>query len=133
LTLDPEARLAHSKLGVIYLLRSDRKAARAEIQQEPSPFWRQFGLALLRQAEGTGREADRLLAEFIEAYQDEDAFQVAELYAYRGDKDRAFEWLERAYHQRDGGLAQITGDPLLAVLRDDPRWPVFLEKMGLPP
>ena len=59
-------------------------------------------------------------------------YQIAEVYAFRGEIDTAFEWLERAYRQRDGGLPDFLKlDPLLANLHDDPRWPVFLEKMGL--
>ncbi len=48
-----------------------------------------------------------------------------------GEVDSAIEWLERAYRQRDPGLSSLKLDPLLANLHDDPRWPVFLEKMGL--
>jgi len=60
------------------------------------------------------------------------AFQIAEIYAYRGEADKAFEWLERAYKQRDGGLSQMKGDPLLSSLERDPRWHAFLKKMKLP-
>jgi hypothetical protein len=58
--------------------------------------------------------------------------QVAEIYAYRGDRDKAFEWLDRAYRQRDGGLSGMKGDPLLLNLEHDPRWTAFLNKMKLP-
>ncbi len=60
------------------------------------------------------------------------AFQVAEVYAFRGDADRAFEWLERAYAQRDAGLAGIKGDVSLKNLEHDPRYVAFLKKMRLP-
>ena len=60
------------------------------------------------------------------------AFQITELYAFRGENDKAFEWLERAYKQRDGGLAQMKGDPLLRSLEHDPRYRAFLQKMKLP-
>jgi serine/threonine-protein kinase len=70
---------------------------------------------------------------FIEGYQDVAAYQIAEVYAYRGEVDLAFEWLERAYAQRDGGLSQIKGDPHLKRLASDPRYAAFLEKMRLPP
>ena len=57
--------------------------------------------------------------------------QLAEVYAYRGEKDRAFEWLERAHRQRDPGLASLRIDPFLANLQGDPRWNAFLRTMGL--
>ena len=50
------------------------------------------------------------------------AYQIAEAYAWRGEKDKAFEWLERSYRQRDGGLSAIKYDPLLASIRGDPRY-----------
>jgi len=52
--------------------------------------------------------------------------------ATRGESDKAFEWLERAYAQRDGGLASLKGDPLLKSIEHDPRYAAFLKKMRLP-
>ena len=54
------------------------------------------------------------------------------MYAFRGEADRAFEWLERAYVQRDGGLTTLKGDPLLKSLERNPRYAAFLKKMRLP-
>jgi hypothetical protein len=51
---------------------------------------------------------------------------------YRGEVDRAFEWLERAYAQRDSGLSQIKGHPHFKRLERDPRYAALLEKMHLP-
>ncbi len=43
----------------------------------------------------------------------------------------AFQWLERAYEQNDGGLTEVKVDPVLASLRTDPRYHAFLVKMKL--
>jgi hypothetical protein len=59
------------------------------------------------------------------------AFLNAQANAYRGDVDKAFEWLERAYAQRNAGLSQMKCEPFLHNLHGDPRWPLFLKKMGL--
>jgi hypothetical protein len=59
------------------------------------------------------------------------AYQIAEVYGYRNDKDQAFEWLERARQQRDAGLPALRPDTLLPKLHDDPRWDALLRKMGL--
>ena len=59
------------------------------------------------------------------------AYQIADVYAYRGDKDRAFEWLERARRQHDAGLPTLRLDPSLNNLHDDPRWNTFLRTVGL--
>jgi len=81
---------------------------------------------------GRKKESDAALAELIAKYRAGAAFQIAEVYAFRGKADRAFEWLERAYAQRDSGLTAIKGDPLLKNLEHDPRYAAFLKKMRLP-
>jgi hypothetical protein len=60
------------------------------------------------------------------------AFQIAQVYAYRGESDKSFEWLERAYQQRDSGLPEIKNDPLFKNLRHDPRYNELLKKLRLP-
>ena len=60
------------------------------------------------------------------------AYQIAEVCAWRGEKDAAFDWLERAYKQHDGGLSDIKNDLLLAPLHGDPRFAAMLTKMRLP-
>ena len=59
------------------------------------------------------------------------AFQIAQAHAARGDMDLAFEWLERAYQQRDPGLAETKTAEFLPSFHADPRWDAFLRKMGL--
>jgi hypothetical protein len=76
-------------------------------------------------------ESDAALVRLTEGFAETAAYQIAEVYAYRADKDRAFDWLERARRQRDSGLAGMRRDPLLANLHGDPRWDAFLHKMGL--
>jgi serine/threonine-protein kinase len=61
------------------------------------------------------------------------ALQIAEVRAFRGEKDEAFAWLERAYALRDPGLTEMKGDPLLRGLEADPRYAALLKKMRLPP
>jgi len=76
-------------------------------------------------------ESDAALNELIKNESELAAFQIAEIYAYRGDKDKAFEWLTRARAQRDPGLGNLRKDPLLENLYGDPRWNTFLHTMGL--
>ena len=58
-------------------------------------------------------------------------YEIAQVYAYRGDRDKAFEWLERAYANKEGEVTFVKGDPLLKNLRNDPRYHAFLQKMQL--
>ena len=60
-----------------------------------------------------------------------DDFQIAETHAWRGEIDAAFAWLQTAWEQRDSGLPEVKGDPLLRTLHSDPRWQAFLMKMGV--
>jgi len=57
--------------------------------------------------------------------------QIAEVYAYRGDSDLAFQWLNRAYQQRDSGMRSLKIDPLLKTLHKDARYFELLRKMRL--
>lgn len=52
------------------------------------------------------------------------------MYAVRGDADRAFEWLEKAFDYRDAGIAEVQGLPFFRKLHGDPRWSAFLKKLG---
>ena len=78
-------------------------------------------------------EADAVLEELISKYEKEMAVNIAYILAYRGEADRAFEWLDKAVKYKDGGLSQIAVDPLFANLRGDPRWLPFLRKHGMAP
>ena len=132
LELAPQRPQAHSLLGLIYLAQSRSQEALAEINREQELLWRLHGQAVAYHALGRNNESDNALAEFIDKFHTEAAFQIAEVYAYRRELDRAFEWLDRAYAQRDGGLAEIKGDPLLRNLEADPRYAALLRKLRLP-
>jgi len=134
LEISPDRDATHVFLGLGYLLQSKPKAALSEMEQEPEAIWRFFGLALVHRALGKQKESDAALAELIEKSQEDAAYQIAEVYAYRGEIDKAFEWLNRAYEQHDSGLpAYLKGDPLLRNIERDPRHAALLKKMRLPP
>jgi tetratricopeptide (TPR) repeat protein len=130
--LFPERTGTHSWLGQVYLVQSKLRVARAEMQSEQEKRLQLHGLTLVHHAEGNQIEANRTLDQLIQKYQTGINYEIAALYAYRGQNDNAFQWLERAYEQRDGSLIRIKTDPLLRNLHRDPRWPKFLKKMNLP-
>ena len=91
------------------------------------------GLALVHHALHQESESDAALAEAKRRFGHLMAYQIAEVYAYRGDTDAAFEWLDRAYRQKDAGLAYfLATDPLLKQVAGDPRYPDLLRRMNLP-
>ena len=59
------------------------------------------------------------------------ACQIAQVHAARRETDAAFEWLERAYEQRDAGLATMKSSMEFRNLHGDPRWPALIRKMNL--
>jgi len=72
------------------------------------------------------------LRELIAKYHADSAYQIAQVYAFRNQSNEAFEWLDRAYAQRDGGLIGTKVDPLLKSLHKHPRYAAFLKKLNLP-
>jgi tetratricopeptide (TPR) repeat protein len=123
------ATRAALSLGLLALGRVDD--ALAESLREPQEWGRLYSQAIIHHAAGRRVESDEALRALAGKYANNAAYQVAEVHAARGEADPAFEWLERAYAQRDGGVAWTKIDPLLRPLHPDPRWEVFLRKMGL--
>ncbi len=129
--LNPAHASAYYELTRIQLAQGKPEAALESIQKETDEIWRTIGLPLVYFKMGRKAEADAALRMLIEKYADGSPYQVAEAYACRGEKDLAFQWLEHAYRQRDGGLSEMKGDPLLANISNDARYLPFLKKMKL--
>jgi serine/threonine protein kinase/Tfp pilus assembly protein PilF len=132
LEINPQYPGGHQLIGFVYLIAGHPDSALAEMKKETEPSLKMQGLALVYYALGRKKEADEKLEEYIKEHQNDSAFQIAEIYAYRNEKDKAFKWLERAYSQHDGGLGDIVGDPLLHNIEKDPRYAEFMKKMKLP-
>jgi serine/threonine protein kinase len=132
LELSPALPAVHHDLARVYLAQRRPEEALAEIQQEPEPAWRLFGQVLVYHELGKKNEGDAALGEFIAKYSDDSAYQVATAYAFRGETEKAFKWLEKAYTRRDPGLSDVKVDPLLNNIRGDTRYSAFLKKMRLP-
>ena len=129
--LNPSAPFAYAGVGQCYLLENKFEEAVVAAQQDAADWARLLIVGCVRWSQKRVPESDTALAELIAKTGETAAYQVAELYAYRNDKDHAFEWLERARRQRDGGLPGLRTDTLLPNLHDDPRWNAFLRTMGL--
>jgi len=118
-------------LASVLLEQGKVEEALATIQAEPRDWARLFGLALVHHAAGRRAESDAALAQLIATRAKDAAFQIAMVHSSRGEIDAAFEWLERAYAQRDAGLAWVKLERLFRPLHSDPRWGALLAKMGL--
>jgi TolB-like protein len=131
LELNPQKTYDHFTRGEVFLAQGRLEESLAEMKLEPGPYWSQTGMALVYHAFGREQDSNAVLTELIKQYQQSMAYQVAEVYAYRGDSDLAFQWLNRAYQQHDSGMRNLKIDPLLKSLRQDPRYSELLRKMHL--
>ena len=130
LELEPDAVFSHENLGEALLLSGDLRGALAEMQRESHDTMRPLGLAFVYAALGRREEAQRLLEDVGREHPDF-ASPVAAGYARLGKADEAFEWLDRAIKERDGGILELRAGPLFQPLRQDPRWVPMLEQIGL--
>jgi serine/threonine-protein kinase len=129
--LSPASPNAHAGLGEGFLVQGKFEEAVTAAKDDAAEWARLLVVAIARWSQKRIPESDAALARLIESSADTAAYQIAEVYAYRADKDRAFEWLERAHQQRDSGLVGLRSDPFLENLHGDPRWIAFMRTMGL--
>jgi hypothetical protein len=102
------------------------------MRQETQDGGRDAGMAMVYHALGRKAESAAALTRFTKERGADMASWIAEVYAYRGDHDKAFEWLDRAYQQQDVNLWLFKTSLAFNNLESDPRYRVFLKKMNLP-
>ena len=128
LELNPLGGMTHWGLGQVYLAQGRFAEALAAFEKESHDGFRLLGLAMAYHALGRKAQSSAALEQLGELPMH--AYLNAQANAYCGNVDVAFEWLERAYTQRNAGLADLNVAPLLRNLHCDPRWPLFRKKMG---
>jgi serine/threonine-protein kinase len=134
LEVAPEHGRAARTLGFALLLQKKLPEARAAFHRSTNPLFSQMGDAMVDHAIGDAAASQKALQLMLAQPNAEGgAYQIAEVYAYRGEADRAFEWLGRATDAHDAGLLYLKLDPLFAGLRADPRWARLLTRLKLPP
>jgi TolB-like protein/Tfp pilus assembly protein PilF len=132
LRLRPGWPFLHYKLGTELLRNRDAKAALAEYLQA-ARSWRLIGLTMAYHALGQKVDSDAALTECISQYEKVSAWNIAYALAYRGEVDRAFDWLDKAIASQDFGLGESALTPEFTSLHADPRWLPFLRKIGRAP
>jgi serine/threonine-protein kinase len=130
--LQPTAAGGHRYQVFVAIQRGDGETALREARLEPNEGYRRFELALAHYARRDRPAADAALAELIARDRHFLAYQIAEVYAWRGEKDKAFEWLQVSFDNHDTGMLSLLIDPLLRGLRHDTRYNGLLAKIGLP-
>lgn len=130
--LEPKAFYNHYLLAIIEILRKDPAAAQKAASAEPEGAWRVFALAMAAQLGNDHAAADERRDAVMRGYPEGWAFQIAQVYAVRGEPDAMFQWLEKARVARDPGMQSLLYDALLLRYRNDPRYAALAKQVGLP-
>jgi serine/threonine-protein kinase len=132
LEVSPDNPRALQDLASIDLL--DGRPARALQAFEKVPLGndRLMSVAIAQHELGHARESQQALAALAAKPEGDVAYRIAAVHAWRGERDAAFEWLERAYARHDLQLRFLKVDPFLRNLRGDPRYSALLKKINLP-
>jgi adenylate cyclase len=133
LNLKPGRGRAHYGLGMAMIHKGDAAGALAEIEKETGGAVRMIGLPIAYHALGRHADSDAALAALIAKLEKDAPYNIAYVYAFRGEADKAFEWLERASAEEDPGLAEIVFENMFDNIHSDPRWLPFLRKIGKAP
>jgi serine/threonine-protein kinase len=132
LEISPRQSYTPYHLSTTFLLEGKPAEALDASQRSTNDVFRLAGAVEAYYAMGREAEAREALATLVTRFGHTGAYQVAQVYGLRGDKDRAFEWLDRALRQNDGGLILVKVDPMLRSLRGDPRYAAILRRINLP-
>jgi tetratricopeptide (TPR) repeat protein len=132
LELNADVLAARMVLSQIYVMQGRPQDALPEIELVRDDLIRAFLYPIAYYALGRKKESDASLSELVTKYHEGSAYQIAQVYAFRNQSDEAFEWLDRAYAQRDDDLTVTKVDPLLKSLHNDPRFAALLKKLNLP-
>jgi TolB-like protein/tetratricopeptide (TPR) repeat protein len=130
--LRPRQAFATTYLALVELVEGRAEQALAEAQRCSQELFRLQLTAAALHSLGRRAESQAMLDQLLARYADAGPFQIATVYAWRGEKDLAFRWLERARLEADGGLMDLRLDPLVQGLSTDPRFKELLVKLHLP-
>lgn len=129
-TLSPQFAGAHLMAGEALLFKGDAAGARREILAESNAPLHWGGMALVEHALGNHGASDAALQELISKFSTVSPWNIAYIYAYRGQTELAFSWLDKAEQVHDSGIAIINSEPMFSNLYSDPRWTAHLRKLG---
>lgn len=134
LQLNPDQSFAALNLAKALVLEGDAARALPVAAGAISPGRRLTALAIVHHSLGREDESRKALEALIAQYATRNPYQIATVHAWRGERDQAFRWLDRALALSDREMfLQVKVDPLLRSLHGDPRFNALLLRMNLPP
>jgi TolB-like protein/cytochrome c-type biogenesis protein CcmH/NrfG len=131
LDINPDQSNTAAFIVYSYIVEGKPALALPWVDRPTAEVFREQTAALVQHDLGHQPEAQRNLDALIARWANNGAYQIGEVYAWWGDKDAAFHWLERAEQQRDGGMTLLKVDLFLKSLHGDPRYSALLRKMNL--
>jgi len=131
LKLYPDHAVTNGRVAIVRVSQGRAEEALINVQKETIKTSQAWAGALVFHTLGRDTEAAQALNYMIETQHQWMAYQIAGIFAFQGKPDLSFEWLEKTYEQRDGGITHILGDPSFESIYDDPRWEPYLLKLGL--
>jgi TolB-like protein/tetratricopeptide (TPR) repeat protein len=128
----PNSQIIHYMMAQVRIAQGKYDDALKEIEQETHEFFSLYGLNFVHHALGNTKRSDELFEEFKNKYSESDPANLADLYAFRGNKEASFKWLNRALEIKDPVLLEALAYPSFKIMYDDPRWSNFIDKLNLP-
>ena len=129
---NPNSGIAYAVLSLMLLQQGKNKEALTEAEKETVPFFKFYAKSEAFYALGEKEKSDELLDQLIKEHSEDGSSNIAEVYAFRNEKNKAFEWLEKSYRLKNTDLFETLNFPSMKNLWGDPRWNAFIKKLPLP-
>ena len=130
--LHPDFGGVNNFVGLAHLYLGQLPEALEAMDMEPEEDLKLSGLALIYTALGKRAESSAALRTLEARFAADDAYEIAQIHAYRGEADVAFEWLRRCVQTHNSKILLIKTEPLLRNLHSDRRFQTLLVKLKLP-
>ncbi len=128
---NPDMSVAPTYLSWVLMFDNRLEEALDWAGKEPVDFLRWTTLAIVHQKLGNSEAARDAQQSLLDTYGNLAAYQQAQIHAFRGEYDKAVEWLETAYVTRDPGMTTVKSDSAFRVLKDHPGYIALVKKMKL--
>jgi len=132
IAVDPGPPEPYARRGLAYYALGSNEMARSTCEMKPDHWESWMCLAVTFEKFGQRRESDAQIKRMTEFSGDALAYQYSQIYAQRGDRERALEWLDTALRLRDPGFRRLKTDPLLDPLRKEPRFQTIERELKFP-
>ncbi len=132
LEISPTIGAGHLQVAEALVALGDLDGALSEAQLETEEIWRLKVLSIIYHALGREPDSEATLSQLVQGHGTRSGYQIAQVYAFRGDAQEAVQWLERACDQKDVELIYMKSSFMFRKIESDPGYVAFLQKMKIP-